>query len=131
MTEPGPAKMVINVGLTEDRSQMILQLEEAGFALGHIKYDAPEIETLLRHIARARSEMAETVPSEIDPGARIQSIIDPDWITRIPVDAPLAGVLLAIRHPGLGWLGNLLPPHDARNLGRSLLELSAEQLSKA
>ena len=69
--------------------------------------------------------MAEPVVENLDPGARLLATINPAWQTRPPHERD--GVALVIRNPGLGWLGYLLPLHEARAMGQSLLDLAQEQ----
>jgi hypothetical protein len=70
-----------------------------------------------------RQQLAEEVPRELDPGSRTGAIDNPAWRTD-RIAEPLAGVSLAFRHPGFGWLGYLLPFQRAKALAQSLLRQS-------
>ena len=56
---------------------------------------------------------------------RLEAVVDPRW--RTEPYYTLKGVMLALRHPGHGWVSFLLPPAEALALGKSLMGLS-EQL---
>lgn len=118
--------MRLDMMLSEQRTQLTLTLVMDGTQLGHIILETPEVEDVIHKIAAARASMAERVPPEIDPGSRLFAVDDPMWRTKVPSSAPKPGVVLALRHPGLGWIANLLPPAETRALGQSLLDLSRE-----
>lgn len=120
-----PSQMVMFVGLAEERDRVVLEMRENGIALGHILYEAPELESLIRIIANQRAGLLDPVSPELDPGSRLEVIPDPAWATRRPKDPGRErDVVLALRHPGLGWVSFLLPPHEAAALGQSLTALS-------
>ena len=119
--------MQVSWALSEDRTKAILLIAHQGVTMGHIILDAPELDHLIQGLGTTRANMAEAVVENLDPGARLLATINPAWQTRPPHERD--GVVLAIRNPGLGWLGHLLPPHEARAMGQSLLDLSQGQLS--
>ena len=79
----------------------------------------------MRVLADLRSRLSEPVPAALDPGSRLVVQVDPAWRTRPPAaGAERDGILLVLRHRGLGWLGFLLPRAKAAALGRSLVRLA-------
>ena len=95
-------------------------VDRRGRALAHVALQAPELDSLVRQLAELRSCLGEPVPRTLDPGARLVALVDPVWQAK-PLSSPDApdGVVLALRHPGLGWLGFLLPWPEAAMLGNS------------
>lgn len=117
--------MQVSWALSEDQTKAILLIQQAREVVGHIILDATELEQLIHGLGTTRANMAEPVIENLDPGARLFSTINPAWQTRPPHERD--GVVLAIRNPGLGWLGYLLPPCEARSMGRSLIKLTQGQ----
>lgn len=120
-------KIQVSTILSDDRNQVTLTILEDEKPLAHVILEVPEIEEIIQLLAANRASMAEPVPAEIEPLARLAAIDDPVWRTKRPSNSPKPGVLLALRHPGFGWLPALLPSQEAANLGQSLLDLSREQ----
>ncbi len=119
-----PAATQLSCALSTDRKQATLALTSRDELLGHAVLEAPEVEDLVQRLAEVRTMMAEPIPGKLEPLARLKAIRNPAW-TVTAADGPAeAPVLLAIRHPGLGWSANLLPLHEARSLGQALLELA-------
>jgi hypothetical protein len=126
MTENAPTVMGLQGVLSEDLQKVTMTLLMDGGPLGHIIMEAPEVELLIHQMAAFRANMAEAVPMDIEPRARMVATDDPAWKAKIPSNAPKPGVVLALRHPGLGWLTHLLPKGEAHKLGQSLLALSQQ-----
>lgn len=117
-----PDIMHLKTGLSDDNSSASITLLMNELPLGNIVFQAPELEQLIQSLAQVRAVMAEPVAPDLDPGSRIAAIHDPAWRIR---PMPPQGVLLVLRHPGLGWLGNLLPQKEARALGQALLDIAS------
>lgn len=115
-----PAKMELALGLSEDREHVIIQMNMNGEPRGHILLDAPTAQGHAIAIGHARSQLNDPVAATLDPGSRIEGIGNPAWT----LDLTEHGPTLALRHPGLGWLGFVLPPHEAKHMGEVLLELA-------
>jgi hypothetical protein len=60
-----------------------------------------------------------------DPGSREFLVIDPAWRTEGSPHAEIDGVLMRLRHIGLGWVSFLLPRKEASALGKWLFDNSA------
>ncbi len=79
--------------------------------LGHILLDGATLEDHIHKLAGHRSQLKEEVPRELDPGSRLEALVDPVW--RIPGQPSEHGRVLALRHPGLGWLSFVFPEKEA------------------
>jgi hypothetical protein len=99
-------------------------VDRHGQALAHVVLEAPELDSLVRLVADLRAGLADRVPASLDPGARVVALVDPALKTARPTGTLPDGIILALRHPGLGWLAFLLPPPKAVALGTSLLQLA-------
>ncbi|MBB3122460.1 hypothetical protein [Pseudoduganella violacea] len=97
-----------------------------GSTTGSVQLSASELDNLIRHLARIRSEMTPEVPIELEKGKAINAVTDPVWRTRPMLHPSMPGELLLLRHRGLGWLGFVLPPHEVAALGAYLVK-SSEQ----
>jgi hypothetical protein len=114
--------MELRAAASADLQSVTVELWQDGKPLGHILLDPSSAEQFAHNLARQRSILPDEVPREIDPGSRLEAVIDPAWRTRV---APYGrGIALALRHPGLGWLSFLFPPAEAQALGRWLMDLS-------
>jgi hypothetical protein len=90
---------------------VMIELPRNGEPLGHIILDPATAEKHARDIASARAALNEPVTPSLDPGSRLETIIDPAW--HISGRRTSLGRLLAIRHPGLGWLAFTIPEAEA------------------
>ena len=116
--------MGLNAVLSKDRNTATFVLMINGQSLGHITLEESDVEDLIHRAAVIRASMAEPIPGEIEPTARLVVAYNPMWKIKIPENSLKPGVLLTFRHPGFGWLTNLLPRNEAQKLGQSLLSLS-------
>jgi hypothetical protein len=80
--------------------------------------DAADMDEFIRILGTIRESLAEQVPLRLELPARVRCIIDPGWWC----DPKPKQRLLALRHPGYGWLGFALPTEQARKLAGLLLE---------
>jgi hypothetical protein len=114
-------KATITQELTTTRGsqEALLHLVVNDKPLGHIYYDAAGLSALIEGLSNLRAAMADEIPRELDPGSRLPAVVDPIW--RIPEQPQHGGKLLALRHPGLGWIGCLLPIKEARAIAHWLL----------
>jgi hypothetical protein len=119
-------KMTLRVGLREDRQEAVIELWLDEQPLGHIFLDPATLEKHIRDCAAHRAQMPDEVPRDLDPGSRLEgSVYDPIW--RIPAQRHEGGRILALRHPGIGWLGFVIPEHEAKSLAEWLTkDLAAE-----
>ena len=99
--------------------EAVLQMEMDGEPKVHQIQDESGLSAIIDQLVALRASMAEEISRDLDPGARLVAITDPIWRSQ---DAKTAGYakLLALRHPGLGWLTFLFPNDEARALGQFL-----------
>lgn len=114
-------RMTLRTGFDAARQHVLLQIEEGDKAWAHITLELPEFTDLQRDLARYRQQFSETVPMELEPGAKAEAAVDPRWqvMTGNP-GLPEGAVLLQIRHPGYGWLHFAVPEASARKMGKVL-----------
>jgi hypothetical protein len=74
--------------------------------------------------------MVEPVAKEIDVGARVEAVVNPKWSVKLPSTSVTPSVVLALRHPGFGWVANLFSAAEATQLASYLLKVSQEQLGR-
>jgi hypothetical protein len=98
------ARMTWRFGIPEHRDTVRLELDADDTPLGHIYMDGATLEAFISELGKCRSQLAEQVTPELDSMARIEAVHASAWrVTSVP-----AGRMLALRHPGLGWLGFVL-----------------------
>lgn len=108
--------------LSSDKQATTLEMHVDGVPMAHMIFEAAELEGLIHDLGRGRAAMEEAVTPELDPGMRLEVIVDPVW--RTMSDAEHGGSVLALRHPGLGWTSYFLPVKEARALAASLVDQS-------
>ena len=114
-------RMELKARLNETRTEAIIELWMEGRPLGHINLPAAELEGFIHQLARHRRRMAEEVVRDLDPGARLEAEIDPAWRSPKKWSGEGAeGKLLALRHPGLGWLAFVFPEQEAQRIAEYL-----------
>jgi hypothetical protein len=77
------------------------------------------VDELLRAVASCRVRMVDQIPLELDPGARIETIVAPVYSITALQEAP-GTTMLSLRHPGFGWLGYHFTPERCHKLGVQL-----------
>lgn len=108
----------------DDKRSVCVNVHGSGF----LTLTTEQVDDLLFKLADARMEMLDIVPMELVNGVRTLAAFDPCWRTSPQLHPDLHGLALNLRHPGYGWLGFILPHHEARNLGQWLLESSQTQV---
>jgi hypothetical protein len=117
----------ISVSTSADCSHALIDLVGAGRSSAAIKLSALELEGVLHQIAATRACLAEPVPDEVKEGSGVVAIYNPRWGLTVPSGEGVPpGILMLLRHPGLGWISFLVPPDESEALGRSLYEISQE-----
>jgi hypothetical protein len=116
------AFMQLKVYPTDDKSSVTIELWQEGKPLGHILLAGSEAEGFCQSVAEARKKLADEVSVEIDPGSRLAALYDPMYATTVGHSQGEHGVLLLLRHPGLGWLPFLLPHTHAADLAQRLMD---------
>ena len=112
--------------LDEARAKATIQIVVNGEPLAHAIFDAPEFDELISGLAAVRAKMADEVPRSLDPGSRMAALVDPAW--QHPRETLPESKVLALRHPGLGWLTFQFPAHEAEAIARYLSSGSHQPL---
>jgi hypothetical protein len=120
-------RMTFHCGVSEDRESAVFEIKEDGKALAHMICDAPAVETIIRQLAVCRKSLSDGVAPELEAFARVEVEQYPGWKVPDTHNGPNSSVLLALRHPGMGWLGFLFEEMEARRVGKALLDTPATQ----
>lgn len=118
------SRMTLRIAPRDD-GEVLMQMEDGDTPLAHMIFDGASVEEVIRNLSAARMQLPEAVTPDLDPGARMEAVVDPRWKTELISDHGVA--VLALRHPGLGWVSFAFPPHEALALGQSLQKIG-EQL---
>jgi hypothetical protein len=107
-----------------------LQLLNDGKVVGESTLNADEMDTVIAGLGQLRAALDQPVRSEPDQsaGAREFLVVDPVWRTVPSPHAEIDGVVMRLRHLGLGWVSFLLPRHEGRALGKRLTESCTESV---
>ena len=131
MTEP-MIRLKVNFVPEEQLTYLtIVQGEGAGAEeLAYIGLGAEGLTGVINILVDARSRFTEKVPDEPPNGSNesngpygpngIADIVDPRW--QLAPEPTSDGPCLRLRHPGLGWLGFVIPPSQAEHIQRKLGE---------
>jgi hypothetical protein len=111
--------MAIKVFVVDpERREASVELWMGDEALGHITLDGAGVERLIHRLSECRATLADAVPMGYEPSTLPGLIIDPTWsVLAQPGDRTK---VLALRHPGLGWLPFILPEHQQAALSKVL-----------
>jgi hypothetical protein len=117
----------IRIGPDSNRDAVVLNLLiNGGTNAVSARLPAAEADALIARLGSARAALNQPVQADLDPGAKPElTVVDPAWRASSDTFAPagdVAGVSLAIRHSGYGWLCFVLPYEEARALGQWLIE---------
>ena len=119
------AKMIYQVGRHDDGQSAVLNMQQDGRpeTLQHLILDAPSLDDLIGTLSKVRATLPEIVTPTLDPGARLDIQADPAWLVPDAHSGP-PGIVLALRHAGLGWLGFHLPKDGAKALSDALASVA-------
>jgi hypothetical protein len=77
-----------------------------------------KVEEMIRELADLREALAPQVTTTIVPGQRLFVTPEPLW--KVSDEVREDGKVLLIRHPGIGWLGFIIPHDDCKRLAKKL-----------
>jgi len=104
--------------MSEDRRTFTLELHVDDDPKVRIRLSTYEMDKFIADLGSHRALMLDEVPRGLDPKSRTQTVHDPSWR---PASTPgHSGKTLALRHPGLGWLGFLFPDNEAAAIAKYL-----------
>jgi hypothetical protein len=123
------ARMELRLNADQSREHVTVEMWTDGKPVGHMLLDGATAEKHIHDMARHRAMLNDSVPTELDPGARLEALIDPVW--HVPPNRIPEGRILALRHPGLGWLTFVLPDKEAQAIAEWLTkDLPVQQKAK-
>ena len=94
----------LDLTVEEGGAAVELTVAQGDRALFSARLEAPELDDLIRALAVGRAQLADQVAPELDEGARIADVaVDPSFL--VGKNNARGEALLALRHPGYGWLG--------------------------
>ncbi|WP_419687245.1 hypothetical protein ACN22W_08315 [Burkholderia theae] len=115
-------KTLVTVELIENDGQLSINYQNGNSAQ---PLEANTIEKLIAALASMREAMEPPVPMDPPIGSQMPAQVDPRFWTEL--NHMISASMLALRHPGLGWLAFALPPSSAEQL-TIYLQQQAEQL---
>lgn len=80
--------------------------------------DTNQLDGFIHLLAAIREGMNDPIPQTLDPNPRLPVVRQPNWLVFEPT---AQGRVLALRHPGFGWMAFLLPEAHAIGLAKLLL----------
>lgn len=114
--------MQISSGFDAEKQHVVLQINEGHKAWAHITLELPEFIEFIRSLANLRAMFAEQVPTDVEPGSRLDAVVNPAWMVMVDNPGlPKDAALLLLRHPGFGWLSFALPENERKAMGQALL----------
>ena len=119
--------VTLRAHLNEARDEAILQIFEGERSLAYIQLPAAELQSVLQKLAQLRAEMREPVERSAEEARSMATASDPSW--SIGFMEASGSAVLALRHPGFGWLGFNLQRDRAAMLGEALQRAAKEGLA--
>ncbi|MGJ4893809.1 hypothetical protein ACQR2B_06445 [Bradyrhizobium oligotrophicum] len=110
--------MVLKTTADANRENVLLEMQEDGKPLAHMLLDGASAEGLIHQIGHWRSQLEDEVSPALDPKSLLHAIVDPGWM--IDGAKHEGRRLLAMRHPGLGWIAFLIPDGEATKMAEWL-----------
>lgn len=110
-------RMAIKSFADAAREHVTIELWLNETPLGHVHLEASDAEDYIHDLAKHRAALREEVTPMLDPGARLEPIVDPAWHVSAQKGG---GHALALRHPGFGWLSFVLSDEEAREIAMAL-----------
>ena len=99
-----PTPHQLELAVEDTREAVRLQVADGDHLLFSARLEGPELDELIRGLSQARAQLADQVAPELDEGARLADVVsDPSYL--IGKNSGTVEALLALRHPGYGWLG--------------------------
>jgi hypothetical protein len=105
-----------DVDVSEDANCVNFRMLVNEAEVGRASMDAAATDEVIRSLANARVLLSDVVPTDLEPNSQIETVPAPEYRVTKYGDARC----LFLRHPGLGWLGYVLPAEDAQALIEAL-----------
>lgn len=113
--------MSIRSSLNDAGTIVTLQIDERGKPLAHITLEEPEFTALLHSLTKLRAKMTDPIPLTLEPGARLDAFLSPRTFVGKGHSKQRRETVLALRHPGLGWVAGSFEPDGLKQLAEALL----------
>lgn len=94
----------------QDRTKVRLSMGKE-----ELELNADELDILIRELGVRRAMMTPHIPMQLEPNPRFLQVSNPPWHMGI-VDKQEKVMVLLLRHPAYGWIGNVLPLNGAKKL---------------
>lgn len=114
-------KMVLNVRADDTLRKAVIRLDEGEKPLGVVFLDAVDLEDHIFTLARIRSGLKDQVTPALERNARILAVPNPTWQLQPSKDGK--AVVLALRHPGFGWVSFQFDMTKAEHLVLNIADL--------
>jgi hypothetical protein len=115
---------LVGFGLADDRSHVVVKLLNDDTVARQSTLNASELDKVIASLREFRAALTEQVRPEPnqDAGSREVLVVDPAWSTERSPHSDIGGVVMRLRHIGLGWVSFLLPRSEGRALGKWLTD---------
>ena len=123
------ANMELRTSPTPDRKHVNIELWMDGKPLGHIHLSGGESEQFCHLVANARQALTDKVSETLPTNGPHAATFKPHCNVVAEHSQSRLGIVMALRHPGLGWIPFLLPRTQATELAQLLVDFSKSQPS--
>ncbi|WP_175882816.1 hypothetical protein [Burkholderia sp. BCC0044] len=112
----------LNIKMIEERGKLVVLMSiERGSAV----LDPEDVDAVIQYLSLLRASMQPAVPERPPHAQPFVTEMNPGWyVERHRVQG---GVVLLLRHSGLGWASFALPPHSVERLHGSLTQLLEDE----
>ncbi|NTZ83039.1 hypothetical protein FCJ61_08545 [Burkholderia metallica] len=112
----------LSIKMIEERGKpVVLMSIERGAAV----LDPEDVDAVIQYLSLLRASMQPAVPERPPHAQQFVTEMDPCWYAeRHPLEG---GVVLLLRHSGLGWASFALPPRSLERLHGSLTQLLEDE----
>ena len=106
----------------EPDGKVVVTISADDAVIARVPLDEDALSTMITTLGKYRAQMPRPI-GKLEPNTPVDSVIYPSWFVVPDVETKMGrkGIALTIRHPGMGWLGFLLEPEAAREMGELLL----------
>ena len=105
----------------------VIEVRRDGQVQAETRLTAQALDTLIADLSDIRAVLADPVSVDFDAPISLKAVPNPRW--RAPEEDQHDGRVLALRHPGLGWLAFVFPHAEAVQIARWLVHGSDKKLS--
>jgi hypothetical protein len=103
--------------MSEDRQKLIVQFPGAA----PMELDTADVERMVQTFSNARINMEPAIPQR-DPTAGDSMVVVPKGRWWVQPDLITGGIVLALLHPGFGWVGMQMDQSQSSQLIQRILQ---------